>query len=50
MDGYAVRAEDTLGASNRSAVALTVVGTVAMGETTRLRVTREPPQISRRAE
>jgi molybdopterin molybdotransferase len=39
MDGYAVRAEDTLGASNRAAVPLTLVGTVAMGETTRLRVT-----------
>jgi molybdopterin molybdotransferase len=39
MDGYAVRAEDTLGASHRTAVSLTVVGTVAMGEATDLRVT-----------
>lgn len=39
MDGYAVRAEDTNGASPRSGVALTIIGTVAMGENTGLRVT-----------
>lgn len=38
MDGYAVRAEDTLAASSRSAVPLRVIGTVAMGEETHLRV------------
>lgn len=40
MDGYAVRAEDTVGASTTSAVPLSVVGTVAMGEATRLRITQ----------
>jgi molybdopterin molybdotransferase len=38
MDGYAVRAEDTLGASKRSALSLAVIGTVAMGEDTELRI------------
>jgi molybdopterin molybdotransferase len=38
MDGYAVRAADTLAAAPGAAVALEVIGTVAMGEDTSLRV------------
>ena len=38
MDGYAVRSEDTGAASPSSAVALEIVGTVAMGEIPRFRI------------
>jgi molybdopterin molybdotransferase len=38
MDGYAVRAEDTQAASATAAVALAIVGTVAMGEEPSFRV------------
>ncbi len=38
MDGYAVRAVDTQAASTTSSVALTIVGTVAMGEIPGFRV------------
>ena len=38
MDGFAVRAEDTLGASATAAVELRIVGTVLMGEIPSCRV------------